>query len=204
MAPTTKLPSFCGGARIRPSGFNSFRSCAYPFILADDYAHAQRYISLDENFGAFMRLRIATRRGDKKAVLVDSNISAKLGFRNMDHFHELLRACVNHAPEAELTKAVAQLEADPVAQRDAEVLYQNAETLGFCGQPEAALRQLRKAIQGNYCSYPAMEKDPQFDLIRHRPEFTELEQAGRQCQQSFQTHRQQADAARAVPFEKSN
>jgi len=204
MAPTTKLPSFCGGARIRPSGFNSFRSCAYPFILADDYAHAQRYISLDENFGKFMRFRIALRRGDREAVLAESNAALQLGFRNMDHFHELLRACVNQAPEEELNKAVAQLETDPVSQRDAELLYQNAETLGFCGQPDAALRQVRKAIQGNYCSYPAMEKDPQFDLIRHRPEFTKLEQAGRQCQQSFQTHRQQADAARASLFEKPN
>jgi len=190
----------CDAALALDPGFNGFRSCAYPFILVDDYAHAQRYISLDENFGKFMRFRIALRKGDRDAVLAESNASLQLGFRNMDHFHELLRACVNHAPEAELSKAVAQLEADPVSQRDAELLYQNAETLGFCGQPDAALRQLRKAIQGNYCSFPAMDKDPQFDLIRHRPEFVELEQSGRRCQESFQTHRQQATAV--ARFEK--
>jgi hypothetical protein len=138
---------------------------------------------------------VALRTGNKEAVLAESNAALQLGFRNMDHFHELLRACVNHAPEAELSKAVAQLETDPVSQRDAELLYQNAETLGFCGQPDAALRQLRKAIQGNYCSYPAMEKDPQFDLIRHRTEFAELQQAGLKCQQSFQSHRQRLATA---------
>ncbi|MGA7380534.1 MAG: hypothetical protein WBX03_06755 [Terriglobales bacterium] len=34
--------------------------------------------------------------------------------------------------------------------------------------------QLRKAIKGNYCSYPAMDKDPLFDPIRQRPDFAEL------------------------------
>ena len=36
----------------------------------------------------------------------------------------------------------------------------------LCGQPGAALLQLRTAIQENYFSYPAMEKDPLFDPIR--------------------------------------
>jgi hypothetical protein len=45
-----------------------------------------------------------------------------------------------------------------------------------------------------------MEKDPQFDLIRHRSEFVELDQSARKCQESFQLHRQQATAV--VRFEK--
>lgn len=39
------------------------------------------------------------------------------------------------------------------------------------GQQDAALTQLRRAIQGNYCSYPAVEKNPLFDSIRRRTEF---------------------------------
>ena len=63
--------------------------------------------------------------------------------------------------------------------------------LSLGGQPDAALLQLRKAIQGNYCSYPAMEKDPLFDPIRQRSQFGEMRQAAIQCQQNFLAHREQ-------------
>ena len=102
---------------------------------------------------------------------------------------------MNHLPERELKKAVAELEVDPLAAQDSEGLYNNSEGLMFCGQPDAALRQLKKAIAGNYCSYPAMDKDPLFDPVRHRTEFELLRQAGIKCQASFQAHRQQARAA---------
>lgn len=55
-------------------GYSAFRSCAIPFILANDYAHAFKYIRLDENsgFGAMLRMRIELRTGDKAAALADS------------------------------------------------------------------------------------------------------------------------------------
>ena len=87
------------------------------------------------------------------------------------------RSCINHAPQAELSKAIAKLDADLVMSRDSELSYQYAEDLGFCGPADGALRQLAKAIDGNYCSYPAMDKDPRFDSIRLRPEFVELRTA---------------------------
>lgn len=107
----------------------------------------------------------------------------------MDDQQAFLRACGNHAPEVELRKAAAKFETDPVAERDAELLYQNAEVAAFCGQGDAALRELRKAIQGRDCSYPALDNDPTFDSIRKRSDFAELRQAAIQCQQDFATHR---------------
>jgi hypothetical protein len=101
---------------------------------------------------------------------------------------------LNHAPEAELRRAAAELELEPRSSRDPESLYFNAAVLSFCGQQDAALRQLRKAIKWNCCSYPAMDKDPLFGPIRQRPEFAELRQAAIQCQQSFLAHRQHANA----------
>jgi hypothetical protein len=82
----------------------------------------------------------------------------------VDDQQAFLRACGNHAPEVELRKAAAKFETDPVAECDAELLYQNAEVAAFCGQGDAALRELRKAIQGRDCSYPALDKDPTFRL----------------------------------------
>ena len=183
----------CEAALALDPGFNGFRSCATPFILQGDYARAQTYIRLDEHsgFGAMLRMLIALRTGNTAAALAESNAVSQGGFQ----FANLARMYLNHAPEAELRKAAAELEVEPRSSRDPETLYVNAAVLSFCGQGDAALRQLRKAIKGNYCSYPALEKDPLFDPIRQRAEFGELRQAAIQCQQNFLTHRKQVDAA---------
>jgi len=110
----------------------------------------------------------------------------------------LVRLYLSHAPPAELSRAAAELEADPRSAPDPEALYRNAAALSFSGQSEAALRELRKAIAGNYCSYPAMEKEPQFDPIRQRPEFAEVRLMAVQCQQKFSTQRERVDGALAA------
>jgi hypothetical protein len=166
--------------------------------MAGDYAHAQKYISVDESSGcaAIMRMLIALRKGNKDAVLAEANTAINLGYSYADA--KLARVCLSHPSEPELAKAVAQLESDPVSSRDPEFLYQNAEASAFCGQQDAALTELHQAIQQNYCSYPAMDKDPLFDPIRQRTEFAELRQAGMQCQQNFLSHRRQVDATLAA------
>ncbi len=183
----------CDAALALDPGFNGVRSCAFPFILANDYAHAQRYISLDERFAVFMRMRIALRNRNADAVLAESNAAVQTGYRRADDQLAFFRACVNHAPEAELSKAAAKIGTNPVSSNDPELFYQDAEDLGFCSQGEASLRVLRKAVEGNYCPYPAIEKDPLFDPIRQRPEFAELRQAAIHCQQKFLAHREQVD-----------
>ena len=177
-------------------GFSAFRSCAVPFILAGNYAQAQKYIRLDENtgFGAMLRLEIALRTGNAAAALTESGAASETGFP----FANVVRLYLSHAPRAELSRAAAGLEADPRSARDSESLYRNAAALSFCGEPEAALSELRKAITGNYCSYPAVDKDPLFDPIRQRPEFAELRLAAVRCQQDFLTHRERTNAALAA------
>ena len=177
---------------------NGYRSCATTFTLAGDYTHAQKYIDLDKGSGvaALMRMHIALRTRDRNVVLAEANTAAQLGYRNAEA--RLAQACLSYPTEPELAQAVAELEADPVSSYDPELLYQNAGVLSLCKQPNAALRQLRKAIQGNYCSYPAMDRDPLFDSIRKRPEFAEVRSAAVQCQQDFLTHRKQIDATLAA------
>jgi DNA-binding winged helix-turn-helix (wHTH) protein/TolB-like protein len=181
----------CEAALDLDPGFNGFRSCAFSFILQGDYTGAQKYIRLDEHsgFGAMLRMMIALRTGNRAAALAEANAVSQNGFR----FADLAQAYLKHSPEAELNRAVAELENDPKSARDPETLYVNAAVLSYSGQQGAAFRQLRKAIQGNYCSYPAMDKDPLFDSIRSQPAFAELRQAAVQCQQNFLTHREQVD-----------
>lgn len=185
----------CDAALALDPGFNVLRSCATTFIMAGDYTHAERYIQVDEGsgFAALLRMHVALREGNVAAALGEANAATELGYRNMDA--KLAQACLSHAPPAELRKAASELEADPVSAYDPERLYQNAEVLGFCKQDDAALRELRRAVSGNYCSYPALDKDPQFEAIRQRPEFAELRSAAIECQQKFLTQRKLADVS---------
>lgn len=181
----------CEAARALDPGL-VLRSCGIPFILQGDYAHAQPYIRLEEHsgFAAMLRMTIALRSGNRTGALAESDAASQGGFR----FASLARVCLKGTPEAELQKAAAEFEVEP-GWRDPEMFYFNAGILSFCGQSDAALRQLRKAITGNFCSYPAMDKDPLFDPIRQRAEFADLRHAGTQCQQNFLAHRRQVDAA---------
>jgi DNA-binding winged helix-turn-helix (wHTH) protein/TolB-like protein len=174
-------------------GFNLLRSCAFPSIMAGDYAHAEPYIRLDEKFGAWARLRIAIRTNNAPEVLKQSGEAMQYGFSRADDHLMFFQKCISHASEPELRKAAAKVEDDAVAALDHELSYQTAEDLAFCGQADATVRELAKAVKGNYCSYPAMDKDPLFDSIRERPEFVQLRQEGIQCQENFLAHRQQAD-----------
>lgn len=185
----------CDNALAIDPGFNVFRSCARPFIFLGDYTHALKFVHLDENSGlaALYRMVIALRTGNTAAARAESDSISRTGFV----FADVARLYLNHASEGELRKVAATVEADRKSSRDAEEVYQNAEILSLSGQADAAIRQLRKAIAGNYCSYPAMDKDPLFDPIRQRPEFAELRIAAVQCQQLFVNHRAQVAALRA-------
>ncbi len=187
--------SQCDAAHALDPGFSVLRSCATTFGLAGHYDHAEEYIKVDEGsgFAALSRMEIALRTRDKTAALAEANKTAQLGYRNVNA--ELVRVYLSHPSGADLDKAVAEVEADPVSARDPELMYRNAEALAFCGQSEAALRQLSKAIKGNYCSYPAMDNDPLFDSLRQRSEFAELRQSGIECQINFLNHRKHVDAS---------
>ncbi len=69
--------------------------------------------------------------------------------------------------------------------RDREPLYSTGEAFAFCGENEYALDFLRLAVQGNYCSYPALDLDPVFAAIRNTPEFRQIRQEAIACQQRF-------------------
>jgi len=59
----------------------------------------------------------------------------------------------------------------------------------LCGDRENALQILRKGIEQNFCSYPAMDRDPLFDSIRKTPGFAETRKLGIECQKRFLAHR---------------
>jgi len=73
---------------------------------------------------------------------------------------------------------------------DVETNYFTAAHLAYCGQTSAALRLLQRAVEGNYCSFPAMDRDPMFVRLRQRPEFAAIRTAGVACRDRFLAGRQ--------------
>jgi hypothetical protein len=99
--------------------------------------------------------------------------------------YSLLLACAGHRPFPEIAALARSVHPD----EDPEFTYFSAAHLAYCGQTEAALQMLRRAIRGNYCSYPAMDSDPLFANIRPKPEFAGLRSAAIECQKKFLAER---------------
>jgi hypothetical protein len=47
------------------------------------------------------------------------------------------------------------------------------------------LRLLKSSIEGRYCVYDAMQKDPLMASLRSTPEYPQLLSAAQQCKQAF-------------------
>jgi hypothetical protein len=78
-----------------------------------------------------------------------------------------------------------------LAEINSETKYWDATYFGFSGRTQSALRLLRRAVEQNYCSYPAMDTEPFFAELRKSPEFPAIRATGVACQQSFLAHRAQ-------------
>jgi len=59
---------------------------------------------------------------------------------------------------------------------------------GLNGRREFAFRLLRRAVEQNYFSYPAMDNDPFFASVRGAPEFAAIRTAGIECPKKFKEH----------------
>jgi len=98
-----------------------------------------------------------------------------------------LFACMQGRPPGD----IAALARGVTPTGDGEENYLSAAHLSYCGQTDAAGEMLMRAIQGNYCSFPAMESDPLLANLRSTVGYAEIRAAGRACQDRFLAQRRQ-------------
>jgi hypothetical protein len=72
-----------------------------------------------------------------------------------------------------------------LAQRDPEFRYYQGALMAYCGQIDVAAKLIKSAIQQNYCSAEALQKDPALDMLRKAPEYAALLESGQECQYRF-------------------
>ncbi len=157
---------------------NLLRTCSIPFLMQAKYDHAAEFLRLDgeSNFARALSIHILVHEGKlDEATKVDAPHIP--GWESFD----LLLACAQNRPRAEIDKMSRNVQAVP----DPETNYFSASHLAYCGEYNAALQMLRKAILGNYCAYPALDSDPFFAGLRNEPEWAEIRSAAMQCQKSF-------------------
>jgi TolB-like protein len=161
--------------RMQTSGL---RTCAMVFLLKGDYPRAMNYLQLDQgsDFVRAMRIDMLTRQGRTDEAL-------QVGAPDIPAWksYEVLRACLAGQTPSEITALIESVRPS----EDPELNYFAAGHLAYCGQTAVAIDFLKRAIDGNYCSYPSMEHDPLLGRIRTMPNYSDVRAAGRACQERF-------------------
>jgi serine/threonine protein kinase len=157
---------------------SGLRSCAILFALWGKYQRAKDYIDVDptSDFSRAILLTTLLRAGKEREAL-------QVGAPHIPQWvsFDMLPACVEHRPPYEIAAMAAKVHVSD----DPETNYLTAANLAYCGQNKEALRFLRLAVQGNYCSWPAIDFDPFFAKVRAMAEFAQIRSAGIACRQNF-------------------
>jgi len=170
--------------RLDPKNYR-WRSCTMTFSQLGEYGRAKDYIALDRgsDWAGFHSVLVLLREGKREEA------RAILRERGRVYFSRTVAACLENRPRAEIESLAREEAAAVMKERDPEPKYHSAGHFADCGERETALRLLRKAVEQNYCSYPAMDNDPLLASIRGTPEFAAIRQAGIECQKRFLAHR---------------
>jgi tetratricopeptide (TPR) repeat protein len=176
----------CDAALALDPNNYAFRSCSLTFLELGKYERALDYVRLDAGSEWSSRVagEILVRQGKLDEALRKFKSLSKAANQPSD----LVEAFLEHRPTSEIAALAVQDEALTMANRDPEPKYLGAALDAFIGQGDVALRMLRRAVEQNYCGYPAMDGDPLFASIRNTPEFAAIRTAGIDCQKKFKAH----------------
>jgi len=105
---------------------------------------------------------------------------------------DLIQSCIDPPHSTKCDESARRIEAAALAAGDIEPLYSVGALLSYCGQKDAAVRLLKKAIAQNYCAYSALQTDPLLVKLRGTPEFSELLSSAKQCRDRFLAQRNQS------------
>ncbi len=166
----------------------ALRSCAMVFLLQGDYPRALNFLShygdhySGSDFATSLSIDIFLRQNKEQQAL-------QLGLAYTPQWagYDMLMACIQHKSASEIRELAQKVQPSD----DSETNYLTAGHLAYCGQTNAAFDMLRRAIKGNYCSYPAIDTDPLFASLRTKSEFAEIRAAASQCQNNFESQRGQ-------------
>ena len=157
------------------------RSCAYSYLYAGKLSRVMEFLMLDEGsyFVHWATVLYHLRQNDRVAALHVTQLAADEPTRR------LMEPCLKGVRGAALDDAVTAFFTYWQRQSDPESYYAVAPMLSYCGRPRHALRFLERAVDGNFCSFPALDLDPIWAELRADPEFLRIRAKARACHDRF-------------------
>jgi hypothetical protein len=181
----------CDTAYSLDPGNNLIRSCIFTFSELGNPERAMDFLRIEQ--GSEWSNRNALRVLLSQGKLADArDIEQKLppDMHSGKFYHACLaRTSLTQPPSPELNQAAREIEPQMLANPDPENRYLSATFMAVCGQKDAAQRLLKAVIDGKYCAYTALQKDPMLSSIRSMPEYPQLLSAAKQCQDNFLAER---------------
>ncbi len=178
----------CDKALSLDPGNYQFRSCSFVFDLAGNSERAMDFLRLDPGSGwVLSNLPLHFARAGNRAEARESARKVPAD----DPIRRVMIACFDQASGAELEKEIRAATPGFLADPDAENRYWDAALVATCGKQDIAVRLLKSAIEGRYCAYTALQKDPLLASVRSSPEFGPVLSAAKACQDQFLSERGQ-------------
>jgi len=182
----------CERALSLDPGDYMFRSCSSTYAEMGNTARGWDFLRLDAGSDWANRgtVRLLLSEG-KLTEAREAEEKIAPNSRTPYYVACVARSSPNEPPSAEQERALKEIEPAIVSNPDAENRFIIASDVAFCGDKEAALRLLKGAVEGHYCAYEALQKDPLLASIRSAPEYSPLLAAAKQCQDNFLAQRAQ-------------
>jgi len=172
--------SECNTAVALDPGNYTFRSCAWAFMELGKTERARDFVRLDEGseWAAYVMPSILLREGK----IAEARQAVKLMPNTPRYHRDLLEACLQLRPAADLDRMGQEAEASLPAEPDPETWYYQGAIFGYCGKKQAALHLLQSAVEQNYCAYSNLLSDPLLAKLRTETAFDKVLTAAGKCQ----------------------
>lgn len=157
------------------------RSCAYSFLYDGKLSRVMAFLNLDEGsyFSQWGTVLYHLRRQDNASALSIARQAAP------DATRQLMEPCLEGKRDSTLDEAAATFVQYWQRHDDPEARYAVAPMLSYCGYTDAALTFLQQAVDGKFCAYPALDRDPVWADLRDNPQFQRIRDDAIACHQQF-------------------
>ena len=174
---------------LDPGNFG-LRSCSFTFAEMGRPDRAIDFIRLDAGSSWFNNnlIRFLAREGKFAEAR-----EAVQKLPSQDGYGRFYKACLDstsrQSPSPEFDRIAREQETSVESNPDPENRYVVGGDMALCGENEIALRLLNSAIEGRYCSYEALQKDPFLASVRSTAGYSQLLSAAKKCQDDFLSER---------------
>jgi tetratricopeptide (TPR) repeat protein len=172
----------CNTALALDPGNYTFRSCTWAFMELGKTERAREFIRLDagSEWAAYATPSLLLREGK----IPEAREAVKRMSGNPRYHRDLLEACLQMRPEADLDRMAQEAETSVPTDLDPETWYYQGALFAYAGKKQAALHLLQSAVEQNYCAHENLLSDPLLAKLRTDTAFDKVLTAAGACQET--------------------